>query len=222
MNQDALRQFLATVKHWVAFIGPRRLFGSVVGVVVAVGLGWFVLKPSPTPIEFSLPSITTAVLPFTDSEIHVHIVGAVKRPGVYSMHALSRVVDAVRAAGGSLPTADLEGINLAQTLMDAEQVFIPVRRSASPRVTVAPRHRPRPRVTSTTISQAMQESKVVNINTATATQLETLTGVGPATARAIISYRTSKGVFTKVEDLLNVPGIGPAKLAAMRNEISVG
>jgi competence protein ComEA len=68
----------------------------------------------------------------------------------------------------------------------------------------------------------MQESKVVNINTATATQLETLTGVGPATARAIISYRTSKGLFTKVEDLLNVPGIGPAKLAAMRNEISVG
>ncbi len=222
MNQDALRKFLATVKHWVAFLGPRRLIGSVAGVAVAVGLGWFVVKPSPTPIEFSLPSITTAVLPSTDSEIHVHVVGAVKRPGVYSMPALSRVVDAVRAAGGSLPTANLEGINMAQTLMDAEQVFIPVRRSASPRVTVAPRHRPRPRVTSTTILQGMQESKVVNINTATATQLETLTGVGPATARAIISYRTSKGVFTKVEDLLNVPGIGPAKLAAMRNEISVG
>jgi competence protein ComEA len=222
MNQDALRKFLATVKHWVAFLGPRRLIGSVAGVAVAVGLGWFVVKPSPTPIEFSLPSITTAVLPSTDSEIHVHVVGAVKRPGVYSMPALSRVVDAVRAAGGSLPTANLEGINMAQTLMDAEQVFIPLRRTVMPRSTVAPRHRPRPRVTSTTISQGMQESKVVNINTATATQLETLTGVGPATARAIISYRTSKGVFTKVEDLLNVPGIGPAKLAAMRNEISVG
>jgi competence protein ComEA len=76
-------------------------------------------------------------------------------------------------------------------------------------------------VTPTTISQGPQESKVVNINTATATQLETLTGVGPATARAIISYRTSKGLFAKVEDLLNVPGIGPAKLAAMRSEISV-
>jgi competence protein ComEA len=222
MNQDALRKFLATVKHWVAFLGPRRLIGSVAGVAVAVGLGWFVMKPSPTPIEFSLPSITTTVLPLTDSEIHVHVVGAVKRPGVYSMPALSRVVDAVRAAGGSLPTANLEGINMAQTLMDAEQVFIPLRRTVMPRATVAPRHRPQPRVTSTTISQEMQESKVVNINTATATQLETLTGVGPATARAIISYRTSKGVFTKVEDLLNVPGIGPAKLAAMRNEISVG
>ena len=222
MNQDTLWKLLATVRHWVAFIGLRRLIGSVAGVSVAVGLGWFVLKPSPTPIEFSLPSISSSVMPLTNSEIHVHVVGAVKRPGVYSMPALSRVVDAVHAAGGSLPTANLEGINLAQTLMDAEQVFIPLRRAVMPRATVAPRHRPRPRVTSTTISQGMQESKVVNINTATATQLETLTGVGPATARAIISYRTSKGVFTKVEDLLNVPGIGPAKLAAMRNEISVG
>ena len=222
MNQDTLWKLLATVRHWVAFIGLRRLIGSVAGVAVAVGLGWFVLKPSPTPIEFSLPSISSSVMPLTNSEIHVHVVGAVKRPGVYSMPALSRVVDAVHAAGGSLPTANLEGINMAQTLMDAEQVFIPLRRAVMPRATVAPRHRPRPRVTSTTISQGMQESKIVNINTATATQLETLTGVGPATARAIISYRTSKGVFTKVEDLLNVPGIGPAKLAAMRNEISVG
>jgi competence protein ComEA len=71
------------------------------------------------------------------------------------------------------------------------------------------------------VATPLQTSKIVNINTATASQLESLTGVGPATARAIIAYRTSKGSFNKVEDLLNVPGIGPAKLAAMRSEVSV-
>lgn len=221
MNQDSYRRYVATVRHWVAFVGIRRIVGSVAGILAAVGVGWFVLRPSPTPVEFTLPSVTTAVAPLSSSDIHVHVVGAVKRPGVYTMPASSRVVDAVAAAGGSLATADLEGINLAQTLMDAEQVFIPVRQRVTPKVTVAPRHRPQPRLTSTTVTGSAPQSKTININSATAAQLETLTGVGPATARAIIAYRTSKGPFTKVEDLLNVPGIGPSKLAAMRAEISV-
>jgi len=157
----------------------------------------------------------------TGGDIHVHVVGAVKKPGVYTLPSSSRVVDAVAVAGGSLANADLEGINMAQTLMDSEQVLIPVRRVSKPRVTVAPRLRPRPRTTSTSVPTGAQTSRTININTATATQLETLTGVGPATAKAIISYRTTKGSFTKVEDLLNVPGIGPSKLAAMRDEISL-
>lgn len=221
MNPDAVRNAVATARHWIAFIGPRRLFASVVGVVVAITVGWFVLRPSPTPVEFVLPSITTTATSLNDSDIHVHVVGAVKRPGVYTMSANARVVDAVAIAGGSLPTADLEGINLAQTLMDAEQVVIPVRRSSRPRPTVAPRLKPQPRASSTSLAPGASTSKTVNINTATAAQLETLTGVGPATARAIIAYRTSKGAFTKVEDLLNVPGIGPAKLAAMRSDVTV-
>lgn len=221
MNQDSFRQFISTVRHWVAFVGVRRLAGSLVGTLVAIGVGWFVFRPSPTPVEFSLPSITTSVVAMTGGDIHVHVVGAVKKPGVYTLPSSSRVVDAVAVAGGSLANADLEGINMAQTLMDSEQVLIPVRRVSKPRVTVAPRLRPRPRTTSTSVPTGAQTSRTININTATATQLETLTGVGPATAKAIISYRTTKGSFTKVEDLLNVPGIGPSKLAAMRDEISL-
>lgn len=221
MNQDSIRQFISTVRHWVAFVGVRRLAGSLVGTLIAIGVGWFVFRPSPTPVEFSLPSITTSVVAMSGGDIHVHVVGAVKKPGVYTLPSSSRVVDAVAAAGGSLAHADLEGINMAQTLMDSEQVLIPVRRMSQPRVTVAPRLRPRPRTTSTTVLTGAQASRTININTATATQLETLTGVGPATAKAIISYRTTKGSFTKVEDLLNVPGIGPSKLAAMRDEISL-
>lgn len=221
MNQDSIRQFVSTVRHWVAFVGVRRIAGSLVGTLIAVGVGWYVFRPSPTPVEFSLPSISTSVVSMSGGDIHVHVVGAVKKPGVYALPPASRVVDAVAAAGGSLQGADLEGINMAQTLMDSEQVLIPSRRVSRPRVTVAPRLRPRPRTTSTTVATGAPASRSVNINTATATQLETLTGVGPATAKAIISYRNTKGSFTKVEDLLNVPGIGPSKLAAMRDEIAL-
>lgn len=220
MSKNSVQEFISTVRHWVAYFGVRRLVASSAGVVVAIGIGWFVFRPSPTPVELVLPSITTSVSSPSDGNIQIHVVGAVKKPGVYTLPLNSRVVDAVAAAGGSLPLADLEGINMAQTLLDAEQVLIPRRVVSRSRVTVAPRLQPKPR-TSTTVIALESTSRVVNINTATASQLETLTGVGPATARAIISYRTSKGSFSKVEDLLNVPGIGPSKLAAMRNEISV-
>lgn len=221
MNQESIHQFVSTVRHWVAFVGVRRIAGSLIGTLVAIGVGWFVFRPSPTPVEFSLPSITTSVVAMGGGDIQVHVVGAVKKPGVYTLPSSSRVINAVAAAGGALGSADLEGINMAQTLMDSEQVFIPTRSVSRPRVTVAPRLRPRPRTTSTTVPTGAQTSRTININTATATQLETLTGVGPATAKAIITYRTTKGLFTKVEDLLNVPGIGPSKLAAMRGEISL-
>jgi competence protein ComEA len=136
------------------------------------------------------------------------------------------VVDAISAAGGALRSADLESINLAQTLTDTEQVYVPVKKVSRPRVTVAPRLRPQ-RTSPTTIpagsgGAATPSTKLVNLNTATAAELDSLTGVGPSTAKAIIAYRAKKGSFSKVEDLLNVPGIGPAKLAAMRDEVTVG
>jgi competence protein ComEA len=221
MNEDSARQFIATLRHWVAFIGVRRIIAMCGGLVVAVGVGWFVFKPSPEPVEFVLPSVSSSQSTVIAGQVQVHVVGAVKKPGVYLLPGRSRVVDAVNAAGGSLPSADLEGINLAQTLMDAEQVFIPQRRVSRPRITVAPRLQPRPHSSSTTVAPGSPVARVVNINTATATELDSLTGVGPATARAIIAYRSSKGSFAKVEDLLNVPGIGPSKLAAMRDEISL-
>lgn len=221
MDQDSVRHIVSTVKHWIAFIGLRRLAATMTGLLIALGVGWFVLRPTPTPVELVLPSVTSVSLTHSGGAVHVHVVGAVEKPGVYTLPGNSRVVDAVAAAGGSLPSADLEGINLAQTLIDADQVMIPVRRVSRPRTTVAPRLRPRSRTSSTTVVAGATDSKNVNINTATASQLETLSGVGPATAKAIIAYRTSKGSFAKVEDLLNVPGIGPSKLAAMRNEISV-
>lgn len=219
--QQRIQQVAREARHWIAFFGWRKIVTSVCGLVGVAVIGWLMFRPSPVPVESVMPRVQSSVSQTVSAEMHVHVAGAVKKPGVYVLPPQSRVVDAVAAAGGSLPQADLETINLAQTLLDAEQVFIPSKKVSRPRVTVAPRLRPQPRTSNTSVSDS-KDTKTININTATVGQLESLTGVGPATAKAIISYRSSKGSFTKVEDLLNVPGIGPAKLAAMRNEISVG
>jgi competence protein ComEA len=135
------------------------------------------------------------------------------------------VIDAVTAAGGPASDADLERINLAQVLVDTEQVFIPGRTTRSVTPTIAPRHRPTTTVASPRVPNQQGTSPssgaLVDLNTAMAPELDALPGVGPATAKAIIDYRTSKGKFSRVEDLLNVAGIGPAKLAALRDLVTV-
>lgn len=208
-------------------------------VVAATG-AWLLVRPSGASIESMLPraSGSSLVSPMTTSQrpadIVVHVAGAVRKPGVYRLPSTARVVDAVTMAGGATPTADLENINLAQTIVDTEQIFVPKRSAPRSVARVEPRLRPRrdssPRssaVTTTTPGQPVQTPGLptstarVNLNTATASQLDMLPGVGPTTARAIISYRTKNGPFKKVEDLLNVAGIGPSKLAAMRDRVTV-
>lgn len=227
-------------RHWVAYVGARRLLGGCVSaLVVGIG-GWVLVRPSATPVESRIPhvadvgvgpAVITSVAPVAPP-MKVHVAGAVRKPGVYSMAPGSRVVDAVRAAGGPTDRADLERINLAQVVIDTEQVYVPVRRANAPRVTVAPRLRPvRNAVPVTTVVPAGQAgatlpqspsgSTRIDLNSATMTQLDSLPGVGPATARAIVTYRTRKGPFVKVEDLMNVPGIGPARFAALKDLVSV-
>lgn len=220
MTNDAIERLIRLARYWVAFVGVRRIAGGVVGVACCAGVAWFVLRPTPTPVDLVMPRATVAVsTPTVGSEVVVHVTGAVRRPGVYTVPASSRIIDALDAAGGASASADLERINLAQTVTDAEQIHIPRRLASAPRATVAPRLRPRPRTTSPTTTVAAR--RLVNINTATAAQLESLTGVGPALAKSIVTFRSQKGPFAKVDDLLNVPGIGPSKLSAMRDEVTV-
>lgn len=234
LNVKAIKQYL---RHWVAFVGARRL---VVGIATSLAVSfaaWLLVRPSAPLVESVVPiasGVGTEVVASSVSTpltVKVHVAGAVVRPGVYELSSNARVVDAVNAAGGASSKADLERINLAQTLVDTEQVFIPRRASIASKVTTAPRLKP----TRTTIpsstpvagfpsgSPSGTGSSVsrVNINTATSNQLDSLPGVGPATSKAIISYRTRKGPFGKVEDLMNVPGIGPAKVAALRDFVTV-
>ena len=154
--------------------------------------------------------------------IVVHVAGEVNVPGVYSLAAGSRMVDALDAAGGPTNRADLEVINLATPITDATQIYVPARNQTA-RPTF---RRPQPGVNGGVNSGATgqtddQQGGVININRASAAELEQLPGVGPATAQAIIDYRTSNGPFATPEDLLEVKGIGPAKFASMRNKVGV-
>lgn len=227
MNQETLLELWGKARYWIAFFGIRRLVSAVVTGVVAVTLVWLILRPSEPPIEASLPLATLPVVTTTStpSFVTVHVAGAVKSPGVYRLAPLARVVDAVTAAGGPKSDADLERINLAQVLIDTEQVFIPMRTTRSVTPSIAPRHRPTTTIVTPrapTQQETPQSSNaLIDLNSASSIELDALPGVGPATAKAIIDYRTSQGRFSRVEDLLNVAGIGPAKLTALRDLVTV-
>ncbi|MEY2473605.1 MAG: competence protein ComEA [Actinomycetota bacterium] len=139
----------------------------------------------------------------TSGELHVHAAGAVARPGVVVVPGGSRVTDVVAAAGGPAPDADVDQVNLAAPVTDGERVYIP--------------HKGEAMISSSSAGGAAAAGDgIVNLNDADETALETLPGVGPATAKAIIDYRTQHGKFHKVDDLLNVRGIGPSKLSQIK------
>ncbi len=136
----------------------------------------------------------------------VHVAGAVRHPGVYRLGDGARVQDAVRRAGGPRRGADVNAINLAVKVADGQQVVVPRRGSA-------------PAATAAGVSPGAPPPAPVNLNSATAEQLDTLDGVGPATAAKILAWRTQHGGFRSVDDLGQVPGIGPKRLAALRERV---
>ena len=153
------------------------------------------------------------------------VAGCVKCPGVYSLAEGERILDAVKAAGGSKPNADLQAINLAARIVDGSRIYVPAKgeNSAGVRISVAPGLGGRSRQTGGSSSGAGSSGKLrapgegtVNINTAGAEELERLPGVGPATAQKILDYRNQIGRFTSVDQLMDVKGIGPKKLEQMR------
>ena len=217
-----MRKRLAELVVW---FGLRRLVtGAAAVCVLAVG-GWWVVRVPPVPVESTIAFTTTSVAGGVSASalvIVVHVAGEVNVPGVYSLAAGSRMVDALDAAGGPTNRADLEVINLATPITDATQIYVPARNQTA-RPTF---RRPQPGVNGGVNSGATgqtddQQGGVININRASAAELEQLPGVGPATAQAIIDYRTSNGPFVTPEDLLEVKGIGPAKFASMRNKVGV-
>ena len=132
----------------------------------------------------------------------VHVAGEVRRPGVYRVGGDSRVIQAVRIAGGPTRRADLSRLNLAAPLADGQQVVIPAR--------------PRPGAAGVAGTGGGPESGPVSLSSATAADLEALDGVGPALAARIIAWRDSHGGFTSVDQLDDVPGIGPARMEALK------
>jgi competence protein ComEA len=145
----------------------------------------------------------------------VDVAGAVRRPGVYRLPASARVDDAVREAGGPRRGADLAGLNLAAKVEDGRQYIVPAKAPAAAAAASGDVAAPAGAAIGPTPSTPL------NLNTATAEQLDQLDGVGPETARKIVAYRQEKGGFRTVEELDQVPGIGPQRLAALRDLVRV-
>ena len=146
----------------------------------------------------------------TERPVIVHISGAVPRPGVYALPEGSRVQDAIAAAGGFLAEAEKTQINLAALLIDGEKLDIPFIEGGSP---VLPT--PGPTVVAAT-------TELININTASQSELEILPGIGPTTAQKIIEYREQNGEFVTIEEIINVSGIGPGIYDRIKDLITVG
>ncbi len=152
--------------------------------------------------------------PPDQSTLQVHVLGAVASPGLYSLPSGSRIADALSTAGGTLPSAVLGELNLAKPLFDGEQVLV----ATAP---VAPALVEPKSAGADTVSEASVRTHLINVNTATAAQLESLPYIGPSKAEAIIAYRQQHGAFASVEDLLKVPGIGEATLAKFKHLVTV-
>lgn len=194
---------------------PGRWAIVVVAVVAALVVGVLLVRKQTPPPELSLPmagsateaavtSSTTTVV----AELVVHAAGAVNQPGVYRLTATARVVDLIERAGGPIKEAELDALNLAAPLTDGQRVYVP----REGEVVSGPLD---------VGGSSGEAGLVLDLNTATAEQLDTLPGVGPATARSILDERTQKGRFGSVEDLLDVRGIGEAKLAEIRPLVRV-
>ncbi len=187
--------------------------------------------PSLAPgVTVSSSAVTDALLassaatPAVASSLVVHTAGAVLNPGVYVLARGARAADAVSAAGGMTPDADPDRVNLASLLADGSRLYIPRRGAQIPAVPtdqISVQSTGQLSNTATAAAAGTAVKQVIDLNTATAEQLDSLPGVGPATAAAIIEHRSRVGRFRSVNQLLDVPGIGEAKLASMRKQLSV-
>jgi competence protein ComEA len=177
--------------------GGRFLFGLFTGLLVAGLLYLLLAEPRGAAIELRPPP--------TLSPLRVHVAGAVRRPGIVEVAPGAITADAIEAAGGALPGADLDALNLAAEVQPGQRLLVPLPGTALAPESTAPGH----------------PKSGLDLNTASAADLESLPGIGPSLASAIIQYRDQNGPFHSIEDLLDVPGIGPTRFAQLRDLLRV-
>ena len=204
-------------------LGPAQV--AVLAVVVAVTVtvtAWWVVRDRGEPLAMpsgpapgaSPAALATGVEPTTTGaspgaeEVVVDVAGKVRHPGIVVLDPGSRVVDALEAAGGARPGADLTGLNLARLLVDGEQILVGV--PAAPGLAASAAGSPGP-----------DPGRLVNLNSAGLEELDTLPGVGPVTAQSILDWRAANGGFQSVDQLLDVDGIGEKTLADLAPLVTV-
>lgn len=183
-------------------------FGILLGLLLSAGILLVSQAPRGTVITLQTR---------TPKNIFVHIAGAVNNPGVVMLPWASRVANAVQAAGGFSEYAQQDAVNLAAPISDGEKIFIPAINNTPIPQLITPSSKNAPSVTLTQPSGAL-----ININTAQSQELERLPGIGPTKAQSIILYRQEHGPFKKLEDLMQVSGIGKATFDQLKELITLG
>ena len=151
----------------------------------------------------------------TEEKIKVHIAGSVVTEGIVELEEGARVADAIEEAGGTTADANMNQINLAYKLQDGQKIYIPNQNEEEYQITTNMEG------IQSANNTTSNETDVININTATQTELELLPGIGPSTATKIIDYREENGKFENIEEIKNVPGIGETKYENIKNKITV-
>ena len=190
--------------------------GEVAGLIVVVvavlgGAGLWYARSLPKPVTIAqagpAAAQATSASPSPAVILIVDVAGAVRQPGVYEFSEGDRVIDAIERAGGPKPKADLSLLNLAAPLTDGTQILVPT--TGPPGAVPAPGGAPG------------SAAGLLNIKTASETELETLSGIGEVLAATIVEYRTQNGPFASVDELMDVSGIGPATLDEIRDQVTV-
>jgi competence protein ComEA len=189
----------------VSALSRRQLFAAAVAVAIVLvvfvrhlgesGSAARAVTPLPTPAK---PAKAVAA-----KLLVIDVAGAVRRPGLYRLREGSRIDDAIAAAGGPTAKAQLDAVNLAAPIADGEQVVVPGRGVAGAPAATPP-------------AAGSSPSAPLDLNTATAEQLDSLPGIGPVTAQKILDYRQAHGPFHSVAELEGVPGIGPGRLSQLK------
>jgi len=196
----------------------KILLGLLLVLIISViSISYYAFFRKEPEIAFKLqdePAIPVAASKVEAEKIVVHVAGAVKNPGVYTIDEGKRVKDAIEIAGGPLPEADLLKLNLAQKIHDEDKLYVP-------KVGETPEQLEENVSYGATVGISSKNDGKVNINTADETELTKLPGVGPATAQKIIDYRTTNGSFKSIEDIKNISGIGDKKFEQLKDKIKV-
>ncbi|MBA2325840.1 MAG: ComEA family DNA-binding protein [Actinobacteria bacterium] len=216
----ALDRLLDRTREWRS--DARAGVAALVVLALVAGIAWYRIglgsgggagaspdAPAPAAVSTTSASGTSA-----GGDLTVHVAGAVVQPGVMELPDGARVIDAVEAAGGGLPEADLDRMNLAAKLVDGQRVL--VQRVGDPAAPADPSGAGIPGA-----EGAPPSSEPVNVNTATQEQLETLPGIGPTLAQAIIAERDRRGGFRSVNELRDVRGIGDKRFADIEGLVTV-
>lgn len=180
----------------------------VVLAAILVGVAVWYVRALPKPVAIAAAPVGAVGAGSSPSPtpvpILVDVAGMVHEPGVYDFVLGDRVIDAIERAGGARKGADLSALNLAAPLADGTQILVPERGASA-----------------SGAASGTTAGGLININSADATELEELSGIGEVLAAAIVSYREEHGPFASVEDLMDVSGIGPATLEEIRDHVSV-